>query len=300
MPLEPSLNALRVFEAAARGGSFAAAAAELRLTPSAISRQIQLLEQQLDLQLFHRVGRSVVLNDAGYAYYREIHAALGRISAATTQLTGRGKSDRLSVHSSPSFATQWLLPRLSQFVATHLELNVVFWVTSPPYDLIMDNYDVDIQYGAKDSDGVSVTPFPDERIVPMCSPALAYGAKPICSGDDLLLHPLIHSDLCLFRWPDWLERHPGLPLDLDSGLHFDRSFMAIWAAAEGLGVCLDSTLLAKAELASGRLVKPLGDDGPEIQAHRLVSSLKKKDLPKVIAFREWLKAGLDHQEDGVQ
>lgn len=300
MTTQPSLNALRVFEAAVRRGSFVAAAAELRLTPSAVSRQIQLLEDQLRVSLFHRVGRSVVPTDAGQSYFREVHAAFGRITAATTELTGRAKSDRLSVHSAPSFATQWLLPRFPRFVAAHPELDVVFWATSPPYDSIPEEFDVDIQHGATGTEGLSVTPFPGERIVPMCSPALADGVLPIRSPEDLALHPLIHSDRCLFRWPDWLDRHPMLQLDLDCGLHFDRSFMAIWAAVEGLGVCLDSTLLASQELASGRLVKPLGDDGGEVHSHRLVCPLKKKGLPKVIAFREWLSAGLCGEDGEVE
>jgi LysR family transcriptional regulator, glycine cleavage system transcriptional activator len=291
MGARPSLNALRAFEAAVRRGSFAAAAAELHLTPSAISRQIQLLENQLGVPLFHRIGRSVISTDAGQAYYREIHAAFGRIRAATEDLTS-AKSDRLSVHSAPSFATQWLLPRLSNFVAAHPELDVVFWATSPPYDLMASDYDVAIQYGARGTEGLDVMPFPTERIIPMCSPALADGIRPIRSAEDLLFHPLIHSDQCLVRWPDWLERHPGLSLDLDRGLHFDRSFMSISTAVDGLGVCLDSTLLAQKELATGRLVKPLGDDGPEIQGHRLACLLEKKDLPKIVAFRTWLAPAL--------
>ena len=292
MTNRPSLNALRTFEAAVRRGSFAAAAAELLLTPSAVSRQIQLLEMQLGATLFRRIGRSVAATDAGQAYYREIHAAFGRITAATANITGSGKSERLSVHSAPSFATQWLLPRLSQFVSAHPELDVVFWATTPPYDLIADSYDVDIQHGAKDTDGLDVMSFPAERIVPMCSPEVADGIRPIRSPEDMMFHTLIHSDQCLFRWLDWLERHHGVPLDLDRGLHFDRSFMSILTAVDGLGVCLDSTLIAQKELASGRLVKPLGDDGPEIQAHRFACLLEKKDLPRVVSFRAWLKTAL--------
>lgn len=289
MPNRPSLNALRVFEAAVRRGSFAAAAAELRLTPSAISRHVQLLEQQLGVVLFHRIGRSVVSTDAGKSYYHDIHEAFGRITTATEGLTGVRKSDRLSVHYAPSFATQWLLPRLSSFVEAHPELDVVFWATSPPYDLLTDSYDVAIQHGAKGFDGLHVMPFPPERIVPMCTPALADGIRAV---SDLTCHTLIHSDQCLFRWQDWLERHPGLCLDLDRGLHFDRSFMSILTAADGLGICLDSTLLAEKELAAGRLVKPFGDHGPEIQAHRLACLLDKKNLPKIAAFRTWLNATL--------
>jgi LysR family glycine cleavage system transcriptional activator len=250
---------------------------------------VKLLEDQLGVQLFSRVGRSVFPTDSGERYYREVAAAFSRIKAATVDLTSSGKSDRLSVHSAPSFATQWLLPRLPEFVAAHPELDVVFWATSPPYNLMANNCDIDIQYGATSSDGLDIMPFPTERVVPMCSPALAHGIRPIRSAADLQFCPLIHSDHCLVRWPDWLERHPGLSLNLDRGLHFDRSFMSISTAAAGLGVCLDSTLLAQPELASGRLVKPLGDDGPEVQGHRLACLMEDKDLPKIVTFKTWLR-----------
>jgi LysR family glycine cleavage system transcriptional activator len=289
----PSFNALRAFEAAVRRGSFVAAANELNLTPSAVSHQVKLLEDQLGLQLFSRVGRSVFPTDSGERYFREVTAAFSRIKTATVDLTNSGESDRLSVHSAPSFATQWLLPRLPEFVAAHPELDVVFWATSPPYNLMANNYDIDIQYGATSTEGLDIMPFPSERVVPMCSPALAHGIRPIRSAEDLRFFTLIHSDHCLIRWPDWLERHPGVSLDLDRGLHFDRSFMSISTAAAGLGVCLDSTLLAHAELASGRLVKPLGDDGPEVQGHRMACLIGDKDLPKIATFKTWLQAILE-------
>jgi LysR family transcriptional regulator, glycine cleavage system transcriptional activator len=288
----PSFNALKAFESAVRRGSFAAASNELRLTPSAVSHQVKLLEDQLGVRLFSRVGRSVVPTDSGERYYREVTAALSRIKAATVDLTSSGKSDRLSVHSAPSFATQWLLPRLPEFLAAHPELDVVFWATSPPYNLMANNCDVDIQYGATGVEGLDIMPFPTERVVPMCSPALAHGIRPIRSAEDLRFYPLIHSDHCLVRWPDWLERHPGLSLNLDRGLHFDRSYMSLSTAAAGLGVCLDSTLLAHAELASGRLVKPLGDDGREVQGHRLACLMGDKDSPKIVTFKAWLRAVL--------
>ena len=286
----PSFHALRAFEAAVRRGSFVAAACELHLTPSAVSHQVRLLEDHLGVQLFRRIGRTVAPTDHGDRYFREVTAAFSRIRMATLELARSGKSDRLSVHSAPSFATQWLLPRLPEFVAAHPELDVVFWATSPPYNMMANTCDIDIQYGATSSEGLDIMPLPIERIVPMCSPAMAHGIRPIRSPQDLRFHPLIHSDHCLVRWPDWLDRHHGLSLDLDRGLHFDRSFMSISTAAAGLGVCLDSTLLAHAELASGRLVKPLGDDGLEVQGHRLACQIADKDLPKIVTFKRWLEA----------
>ncbi|MBL8659009.1 MAG: LysR family transcriptional regulator [Rhodospirillales bacterium] len=285
----PSFNALKAFEAAVRRGSFSAAANELHLTPSAVSHQVKILENQLGIRLFRRIGRSVVPTARGAHYYREVTAAFGRIRVATVELTGDGMSDRLSVHSAPSFAVQVLLPHLPTFVEAHPELDVVFWATSPPYDAMADTYDVDIQHRGRVTTDLDIMQLPAERIVPMCSPRLAEGARPIRSPEDLLYHSLIHSDLCSVRWPDWLEHHFDLPLDLDRGLHFDRSFMSIGAAVDGMGVCLESTLLARRELAEGLLVKPLADDGPEVHAHRLACRIEEKDLPKIVTFKNWLR-----------
>lgn len=292
MPTLPALNALKAFEAAVRCGSFAHAADELHLTPSAISHQIKLLEDRLGVRLFHRVRRAVIPTDAGQRYYEEVRAAFRRIAAATAELTDSTKNDRLTIYASPSFAAQWLMPRLSHFVATHPQLDVVFSAVPSPFDLRSVDCDVGIQYAQDDGDVVQLIPLPPELIVPMCSPDFLDGARRIRRPEDLAVHALIHSDRCLVRWRQWLELHPGLVLDLDRGLHFDRSFMSISAAVQGLGVCLESTLLAHGELVSGRLVKPLGDDGIEIAGHRVVCLPDKRRLPKVLAFADWLSDAL--------
>jgi LysR family transcriptional regulator, glycine cleavage system transcriptional activator len=288
----PSLTALRAFEAAVRRGSFAAAAGELCLTPSAVSHQIKLLEDHLRVRLFHRIRRSVVPTDSGRRYYEEVSAAFGRIKTATNELRRVGKSDRLSIHAAPSFATQWLMPRLSRFVAMHPELDVLFSSTPGVRDFSASEFDIDIQYGQHDMTGLVVIPLPVERVVPMCSPRLVEGVRAIHAADDLQLHAVIHSDRCLVQWRDWLAGHPELNLDLTRGLHFDRSFMSISAAVAGLGVCLESTLLAKTELDSGQLARPLGNDGIDVQGHRLVCRIEKADLPKIVAFTRWLSQAL--------
>ena len=115
----PPLNAVRTFEAAARLGSFALAAGELGVTPSAVSHQVRSLEDQLGVSLFNRVRRTIVLTDAGRHYAEEIAGAFARIAAATKGIGEAGKGGVLTVHSTPSFATQWLMPRLSRFQAQH-------------------------------------------------------------------------------------------------------------------------------------------------------------------------------------
>src|SRR5690348_8590862 len=109
----PPLKALQAFEAAARLSSFIKAADELCLTPSAVSHRIQDLERDLGIPLFHRIHRSVVLTDVGRQYAEEIADAFGRMEAATRSMARSGKSDILTIHSVPSLATQWLMPRMS-------------------------------------------------------------------------------------------------------------------------------------------------------------------------------------------
>lgn len=285
-----SLKSIQAFEAAARLSSFALAAEELFVTPSAISHQIKLLEEQVGIHLFHRVHRAVVLTDAGRRYAEEITAAFARIETATRDIGQAEKSDILTVHSTPSFATQWLMPRLARFSAQHLDIDVRLHAAVAPVDLTTGTVDIDIRYGSKrlQPPGIMVVDFPLETIVPLCSPALANGPQPIRKPEDLAHHPLIHSERCLVGWLDWLRQHRKVKLDISRGPRFDRSFMSISAAVDGLGVCFESLLLAQRELDTGRLVAPLGLEGPKVQGYTFNLLKARADLPKIRSFQDWL------------
>lgn len=286
-----SLKAVQAFEAAARLSSFALAAEELFVTPSAVSHQIKLLEEQFGVRLFHRVHRAVILTDAGRHYAEEVSAAFARIEMATRELGRTTKSDILTVHSTPSFATQWLMPRLARFSAAHADIDVRLNASyPPPPDLLLQGVDIDIRYGMRrlQPAGTMVLPFPTETIVPLCAPQLAYGAHPIRTPYDLCHHPLIHSEVCLVGWRDWLRAHRKVKLDITRGLRFDRSFMAISAAVDGLGVCLESLLLVERELDTGKLVAPLGREGMKVSGYTLNLLKSRAELPKIRAFQDWL------------
>lgn len=284
-----SFKAVQAFEAAARLSSFALAAEELFVTPSAVSHQVKFLEDQFGVQLFHRVHRAVVLTDAGRRYAEEISAAFARIESATRDLGRLTKSDILTVHSSPSFATQWLMPRLARFSARNPDIDVRLNASSDPVDLVATSVDVDIRYGSKNIQpaGIKTVIFPPETIVPLCSPEVAAGKHPIRAPEDLCHHTLIHSEACLVGWRDWARKH-RVTLDLKRGPRFDRSFMSISAAADGLGVCLESLLIAERELETGRLVAPLGRDGLTVQGYTFNVLKSSADLPKVRSFHDWL------------
>lgn len=242
------------------------------------------------MQLFHRVHRAVVLTDAGRRYAEAVTAAFARIELATRDLGRTEKSDILTVHSTPSFATQWLMPRLARFSAMQPDMDVRLNATYPAPNPMPDSVDIDIRYGTRklQPPGTMVLALPSETIVPLCSPALAEGDHPIRTADDLLHHTLIHSEVCLVSWRDWMRQYRKVKLDMSRGPRFDRSFMAISAAVDGLGVCLESLLLAERELQSGRLVAPLGLQGPKVQGYTLNLRKSRAELPKVLAFQDWL------------
>jgi LysR family glycine cleavage system transcriptional activator len=296
MPSRVPIKAVQAFEAAARLSSFALAAEELFVTPSAISHQIKQLEEQFAVKLFHRVHRAVILTDAGRRYAEEVTGAFSRIDLATRELGRTARSDILTVHSTPSFATQWLMPRLARFSASHPDIDVRLNASYPvPPDLLTQGVDIDIRYGLRrlQPAGTMVIPLPPETIVPMCAPELAEGEHPIRTVADLQHHSLIHSEICLVSWRDWLREHRKVQLDISRGPRFDRSFMAISAAVDGMGILLDSLLLVQRELASGRLVAPLGFDGPKVQGYTFNILKNQAGLPKIHAFQDWLFAELD-------
>ncbi|CAO3435781.1 transcriptional regulator GcvA [Azospirillum doebereinerae] len=299
MPHRVSLKAVQAFEAAARLSSFALAAEEMLVTPSAISHQIKILEEDIGVRLFHRVHRAVILTDAGRRYAEEITAAFARIDLATRNVGQTEKSDILTVHSTPSFATQWLMPRLARFSALNPDIDVRLNASTTPADLTTEAVDLDIRYGTRlQPTGTLVLPLPPETIVPLCAPELAEGAHPIRNPGDLRHHHLIHSEACLVGWRDWMRQHRKVKLDITRGLRFDRSFMAISAAVDGLGVCLDSLLLVQRELEAGRLVAPFGTEGLKVQGYTVNLLKSRAELPKLRSFQNWLFAELERPSGG--
>ncbi len=296
----PSLKGLQTFEAAARCASFTAAAEELHVTVSAVSHQIRFLEEEIGINLFHRTSRAVVLTDAGARYFQRLDEAFTLLESATRDIERRGKSDILTIHCVPSFAAQWLMPRIARFSAVHDSIDVRLNASVEPINLAAGDVDVDIRYGVVlPSSGVVTTALPDETIVVLCAPKLMGDpTHPIRDPRDLRHHTLIHSEVNLVSWRDWSRLHGEIPLDFERGPRFDRSFMAISAAADGLGVCLESILLVQQELENGRLSAPFGAQGPSIRCHSMSVLRAKQNVPKVRAFQVWLFSELSRKGDG--
>jgi len=289
----PPLHWIQAFEAAARLGSFVRASQELFLTASAVSHRIRSLEAALSTTLFHRIRRTVILTDAGQRFAKEVSNALGLIESAVQETQRVNKVDLITVHVVPSFAAQWLMPRIARFSALYPDIDVRVTASVETIELESGVVDLDIRYGSVlERYGVVTEMFPPEPIVALCSPELTRGRNGIKRLKDMEQQVLIHSEANLYKWKDWQADHSGIILNLDRGPRFDRSFMSIFAAVDGLGVCLDSKLLVERQLDSGRLVLPFGNQGPRVTCHSVNYLASRSLLPKIQVFREWLMQSL--------
>jgi DNA-binding transcriptional LysR family regulator len=283
------LSILRAFEAAGRTGSFRLAAAELGLTPSAVSHAVRKLEQTLGASLFTRDNRSVHLSPEGEALMRHVGRAFEELRRGLEMVSTRGP-EFLRLHSAPSFATQWLTPRLPRFLRDHPRIEVRLAAGTDYTRFLNDEFDADILYGLPRQEGFMVMPLGEETVTPLCAPDLA---RTIRAPLDLFSQVLIESETKQVRWSDWFARN-GLPAPRPQGVRFDRSFLAIAAAADGIGVALESTRLAERELASGRLVRPLAGLAEDIRyvGHNLVFPRSARQRHSLRLFMTWLSAEL--------
>jgi DNA-binding transcriptional LysR family regulator len=301
------LNALRAFEAAARTGSFRHAADDLSLTPSAVSHAIRALERDLGAVLFEREGRSVRLTPEGHTLMRHVERGFGELQLGIGSVAAR-QPQLLKLHSAPSFAAQWLVPRLKRLLTECEGLELRIAASTDYTRFLADEFDADVVYGAPSSEflrgaghrGVIVLPLGTEVVTPLCAPSLAPGIR---STRDLFSQTLIESDNKRVRWPAWFAAN-GLPAPPPQGPRFDRSFISISAAADGIGVALESTMLAERELASGRLVRPLQGICEDVlyTGHWLVFPTARRYARSMVLFLDWLsrELKLDVDLDALQ
>lgn len=284
----PPLRALQAFEAAARHGSFTLAAADLNVTPSAISHQVQALEAFLQTTLFERRAGYVTLTAPGTAYCAELGRAFNLIAAATEMVAAPNTTQPLTISAGPGFAAKWLQPRLPRFLQAHPRIRLRLTTSADPLPLAENRYDIAICYG-RPAVSALVRPLMLERVRPLCSPALVSALK-IRSISDLERATLIHSANSV-TWGTFFKQG-GLPdFEPCNEIWLDRSTMAIEAAASGLGFILESDVLTEEEIRQGRLVAPFARDGVkdiERLAYFLVTSPGTRAGSNCRAFADWL------------
>lgn len=274
---------MRAFEAAARLASFKRAAAELHVTPGAISHQVRALEDALGTKLFVRLHRALRLTEAGARYLPAVGSAFDALDAATRALGPKRGGARLRVSVLPSFAASWLVPRLGAFHARHPRIDLALHSSAALADLSRDPVDLAIRYGSGDYPGLHVEPLMRDAIAPVASPRLGL-AKP----EQLRRYPLLH-DGATSGWRDWLAAAGVRGVDPERGLVFDDSAQLVQAAVSGHGVALARLRLADADLRAGRLVQPFARAAPAPFAYFVVCLPQRAEEPAIRAFRRFVK-----------
>lgn len=288
----PPLNALRAFEAAGRNLSFTKAAAELSVTPAAVSHQIKALEELIGASLFRRVTRALRLTEAGQAALPLLSQGFDSLAKGTEQMRAHCQTGMLTISVSPSFGAMWLVPRLEKFRARHPDIEIRIDGTDRLVDLAMDDADVAIRYGPEGHDRARVDFLFGQVNTPVCSPMLLSGDHPLKAPGDLRHHTLLHVDWKEAEpsWRMWLLAADTHGIDPSRGPRFSQINMAVQAALDGHGVALVGHRLVSDHLASGRLVRPFapGFNTPLNFAYRLLTPKDNTEQPKIAAFRDWL------------
>lgn len=284
----PPLNALRVFEAAARHLSFTRAAEELNLTPSAISHQIKGLEDLLGVKLFERRQRKVMLTAAGGRYYPALRQAFDQMNEATEALKAEDSSGSLTVNVLPTFALRWLVPQLSAFQKRHPEIEVRMTTNVEAIDFSRVEADAAIRYGVGGWKGLTAKLLLREEIVPVCSPALLEGRPKLKTPADLVHYPLLHDVNRPDTWRQWLTAVGETGVDPDRGLKLDTTNLAVQGAIQGLGIVPVNPNLVRPELESGTLIEPLDFHLAVKGGYYLVYPEGRENRPRLKAFETWL------------
>jgi LysR family transcriptional regulator, glycine cleavage system transcriptional activator len=287
------LNALSVFEVAARTGSYVEAAAELGLTHGAVSRHIATLENWLGHRLFIRVGRRMAPTPAAQAFAAEISLSFDRISKAAEACGQPATSRVLRVSAPTTFAMRWLIPRLDRFHAQRSEVDVVVETTTTLRDELRGGFDVAIRRNAtltKDQNWPHhhAVPFLDEFDTLIAHPALL-SRRPLREPRDIAEHTLLATETRPRDWAGWLAA-AGLPAPSARRRVFDHFFVTLQAVADELGIAIGPRPVLDLEIAAGRLVAPF----PRIIVPRpgyvALIPFDIDKTPSLTAFTEWLVA----------
>lgn len=290
----PSTAALNALEAVARLGSATAAAEELNLTQSAVSRQIKTLENQLGLALFVRRGRALVLTPEAESYAAEIRGALQKIAQASLRLTVNPSGGSLDLAILPTFGMRWLVPRLADFARRYPEVTINLTTRIRPFSFDAEPFDAAIHFGNGDWPGAAAMKLRAEAVVAVCAPALLAGAE-VGRAEDLLRLPLLHIETRPEAWAAWFAAQ-GVPGVQVTGTIYDQFATITQAARHGLGVALLPDYLAEQDLATGRLCTVWGGPTPSPGAYYLVWPVEKSRDSALTKFRDWLATQTEDED----
>ncbi|MEK6420286.1 MAG: LysR substrate-binding domain-containing protein [Burkholderia gladioli] len=283
----PNLSALMAFEAAARHESFTYAAKELFLTESAVSRQVATLESQIGVRLFVRSKQRVVLTRAGRLYATQVRRSLETLDRDTLSIIAHGSGGGyLELAVLPTFASQWLIPRMKDFNDRAPDVRVNMGVRTEMFPFEETHFEAAIHYGKPSWPGTTSDYLFGEEVVPVCSPALL--SKPIRKPHELLNYPLLHSTTRPDAWPRWFENFDIKdPLTMQ-GVRYELHTMLIAGAAAGLGVALVPKFFVEGKLEQLGVVIPFDATFPVQFSYYLVYPTELSHGRPLETFRGWL------------
>lgn len=296
MKLPVHLNALRAFEASARHQSFSAAAAELHVTPAAVGQLVRTLEDWLGTPLFLRnsSGKArLVVTEAAEQALPDIRAGFDRLALGLELLKEGSASGVLTVTVSPAFAAKWLLPRIDRFQAAWPDMDVRLDTSLKAVDFVAQRIDIGVRYGLGRWPGLTAEKLMEEEVYPVCSPKLLRERsldKPEYLAHETLIHDLSMDNHADFpSWETWLLRAGMTDASGKRGMKINNSAAVLQAAAEGHGIALARSVMARDDLSSGRLVRLFPDiTFPSQLAYYVVYRPECSSRPKLLAFRDWL------------
>jgi len=288
----PSLNGLRAFEAAGRHGSFTAAAQELNVTQSAVSRMVRLLEERLGFALFRRHANALESTVQGQALLSGLTDSFDSIARLTDQVAAMRAGPVLTVGVGPTLAVNWLIPRLTSFYRSHPDVEVRM-ATGGATRPVRDDWTCTVR---RDTDAwpgyIAETLFPS-ALVPVCTPAIASGLR---HPSDLRGATLIFVPHLPNEWPCWFEAAGlSLPVRPAGEVLFDNNAMAMQAVLDGVGIAVAQLVYVGDALATGRLVAPFPIVARKRESWFLEYRPIRREDPALLAFRDWLHGEAERQ-----
>ncbi len=287
----PPTNSLVVFEAAARHMNFTRAASELSVTQSAVSRQIQLLEEHLGTALFQRQSRGLQLTTAGERLHRAVSMGLEHIANVAADIRRQRSPGELTVATSVTFASYWLMARMAKFRAAHPDVELRLLASSPVYDLTAAGIDLAVRFGAGEWPGVDAIRLFDDEIWPVCAPQYLKGRPEISTAQDLTGQTLLHLSKFDRNWVTWdtfLREMNVTAAPTERGLVFDNYMVLIQSTLRGEGIALCGRRLAEDFIAHGELVRPIDASLNSDRGFYLVKPRETPLSPAAKLFHDWL------------
>jgi LysR family glycine cleavage system transcriptional activator len=294
MTSDPSLRSLQAFEAAARTGSFVAAASELSVTPAAISQLVRTLEDQIGRKLFHRINRRIVLTESGREILPKLMMAFDELRSVSSELAGTERRSQLIVSVPPSMAAGWLPRRLGEFASAHNFANIWLRAEEDPIPFERDLIDLRLSYGRFHYPGHMTQEIVTDAAYPVCAPSLQRRRDMVAATTDPGTLPLIHTDwgpaaAAFPSWRHWFEsqgydqRH-----NMQSGITANSSRVSLDLAVAGLGVALGQGIYCADLVRDGLLILPSDRSLALSQPYCITVPQRSVRRSIVASFSEWL------------